>query len=144
MVFPRVLLGLLSAKMLAAAGLVLAPAVSHAQPPPPPQMHHVKYTVFSEQPFYVDIYFREVDPPNWADYSHNPYLYSPKVEADVGPDNLWVRDVMLAKPEQWAMVTATSGQSPASPNIHCVLAVDGVVVKTHQGPKGALCSIRNW
>ena len=42
------------------------------------------------------------------------------------------------------MVTATSGQGSATPNIHCVLAVDGVVVATDQGPKGALCSIRNW
>jgi hypothetical protein len=25
-----------------------------------------------------------------------------------------------------------------------VLAVDGAVVKTAQGPKGALCSIRAW
>jgi hypothetical protein len=25
-----------------------------------------------------------------------------------------------------------------------VLAVDGQVVATNQGPKGALCSIRNW
>ena len=30
------------------------------------------------------------------------------------------------------------------PNFHCVLAVDGVVVVTKSGAKGALCSIRNW
>ena len=29
-------------------------------------------------------------------------------------------------------------------NFHCALAVDGAVVKTAQGPKGALCSIRAW
>jgi hypothetical protein len=133
----RALLGLVLATVLAIASI---PAVSHAQPP----LHHVKYTVFAEQPFYVDIYYRNVDPPNWADFSHNPYLYSPKVEADVGPDQMWVQDVMLANPEQWAMVTATSGPAPTTPNIHCVLAVDGVVVATHQGPKGALCSLRTW
>jgi hypothetical protein len=136
--FPRPLLGLLSATV-AAAGLMLAPAAAQAQP-----LHHVKYTVFSEQPFYVDIYYRDVDPPNWAEYSHNPYKFSPKVESDVGPDQQWNLDVMLSNPDQWAMVTASVGPSQQSPNIHCVLAVDGVVVATDAGPKGALCSLRNW
>jgi hypothetical protein len=139
MMFPRALLGILSATMVAAAGLMLAPAASYAEPP----LHQVKYTVFSEQPFFVEIYYRDVDPPNWAEYSHNPYRFSPNVEADVGPDQMWVQDVMLADPERWAMVTASTGGATGTPNIHCVLAVDGVVVKTHQGPKGALCSLRN-
>jgi hypothetical protein len=134
---------LFSATVLAAAGVVVGGASAHAQPPPPP-MHQVKYTVFSEQPFPVEIYYRDTDPPNWAEYSHNPYVFSPKAEANVGPDNQWVLDVSLAKPDQWAMVTATSAPSTQSPNIHCVLAVDGVVVATDAGPKGALCSIRNW
>jgi hypothetical protein len=144
MMFPRALLGLTSATVLAMTGLTAAPAEAQPPPPPPRPLHHVKYTVFAEQPFRTDIYYRETDPPNWADYSHNPYLYSPKLEVDVGPDNMWVRDVMLADPNRWAMVTATSGLAPATPNIHCVLAVDGEVVKTDSGPKGALCSIRNW
>jgi hypothetical protein len=139
MMFPRAVFALLSATVLA-AGLVLAPP-AHAQP----TLHHVKYTVFAEQPYYANIYYRDVDPPNWAEYSHNPYKFSPKVEADIGPDQQWNLDVMLADPDQWAMVTASiAGDSPQRPNIHCVLAVDGVVVKTHQGPKGALCSIRSW
>jgi hypothetical protein len=139
MMFPRAYAGLLSATVLTAAGLTV-PATSQAEPP----LHQVKYTVFAERPFYVSIYYRDVDPPNWADYSHNPYMYSPKIEADVGPDQQWVLDVMLANPDQWAMVTATAAPSEQSPNIHCVLAVDGVVVATDVGPKGALCSIRNW
>ena len=89
-------------------------------------------------------YYRDVDPPNWAEYSHNPYMYSPKVEADVGPDKQWVLDVQLANPDEWAMVTATAAPSTQTPNIHCVHAVDGVVVATDAGPRGALCSIRNW
>jgi hypothetical protein len=108
-------------------------------------LHQVKYTVFSEQPFAVEIYYRDSDPPTFAEYSHDPYRYSPNVEADVGPDKMWTVDVMLADPTQWAMVVAsTGGESPKSPNIHCVLAVDGAVVATNQGPKGALCSLRNW
>ncbi len=42
------------------------------------------------------------------------------------------------------MVTASSLDSPQRPNFHCVIAVDGNVVVTNQGPKGALCSLRNW
>ena len=53
-------------------------------------LHHVKYTVFSETPFRnAEIYYRDVDPPNFADYSHNPYVFSPNVEADVGPNQMW-------------------------------------------------------
>jgi hypothetical protein len=99
--------------------------------------------MFAETPAYLEIYYHDVDPPNWADYSHNSYVFTPKVEADVGPDRQWNLDVQLANPNDWAMVAA-SAEPGLSPNVHCVLAVDGVVVATNQGPKGALCSIRNW
>jgi hypothetical protein len=107
-------------------------------------LQSVKYTIFAEQPTAVEIYYRDVDPPNWADYSHNPYVFSPKAEANVGPDAQWNLDVSLANPDDWAMVTATSGQGAFTPNVHCVMAVNGVVVSTDQGPRGALCSIRSW
>jgi hypothetical protein len=129
--------------LLGAAAVLVPVGPAQAQPPPPP-LRQVKYSVWAEKPFPVNIYYREVDPPNWAEYSHNPYVFSPKAEAQVGPDQQWVLDVQLANPDQWAMVTATSAPSSQSPNIHCVLAVDGVVVATDAGPKGALCSIRNW
>jgi hypothetical protein len=110
-----------------------------------PPLHNVKYTVFSEQPFRnAQIYYRDVDPPNFADYSHNPYAFSPSAEANTGPNQMWTIDVQLANPDEWAMVTVGSLDSPKRPNFHCVLAVDGKVVATNQGPKGALCSIRNW
>lgn len=110
-----------------------------------PVLHHVKYTVFTERPFpNAEIYYRNVDPPSFAAYSHDPYVFSPNVEANLGPDSMWTLDVTLANPNQWAMVTATSMQSPQTPNFHCVLAVDGQVVITNQGPKGVLCSVRNW
>jgi hypothetical protein len=134
----------LAATMLVAATALVPPAVAYAEPPPPP-LRHVQYTVFTEQPFFAEIYYRDTDPPNWAEYSHNPYLYSPNVEAEVGPDKMWNLEVWLANPEMWALVVAgTGGETSATPNFHCVLAVDGKVVKTEQGPKGALCSIRNW
>ena len=120
-------------------------ATADDDPPPGPPLHAVKYTVFSETPFRnAEIYYRAVDPPNFADYSHDPYVFSPNVEADVGPHQMWTMDVMLADPTNWAMVTAGSLDSPKRPNFHCVLSVDGTVVATNQGPKGALCSLRNW
>jgi hypothetical protein len=140
----RALLRLLSATVLAVSSMVIPAATATAQGPPPPPLRNVKYSIFAEQPTSVEIYYRDVDPPNWAAYSHNPYVFSPNAEANVGPDQQWNLDVALANPDQWAMVTATSGPGASTPNIHCVLAVDGVVVKTHQGPKGALCSIRSW
>ena len=135
---------MLVAATAVSAGGVLSVGAAVAQDPPPHPLRNVKYSVFSEQPFYVDIYYRDVDPPNWAAYSHNPYEFSPKAQAQIGPDQQWNLDVQLADPDRWAMVTATSGPGEARPNIHCVLAVDGVVVDTDQGPKGALCSIRSW
>ena len=108
-------------------------------------MHQVTYSVFAEKPFRAaDIYYRDTEPVNWSDYSHDPYVFSPKVEADIGPTQKWVLNVQLANPDEWAMVAATSGLSAAPPNFHCVLAVDGVVVAENSGPKGALCSLRHW
>lgn len=107
-------------------------------------MHTVTYTVSTDVPFHADIYYRDTEPPNFADYSHNPYLFSPKVEADLGPDTPWVLNVSIANPEQWAMVLGTSGLSPNPPNFRCTLAVDGSVVVSNSGAKGALCSLRHW
>lgn len=132
--------------LLAVTALVFGSGVAVADddPAPGPPLHSVKYTVFSETPFRnAEIYYRDTDPPNFADYSHNPYAFSPNVEADLGPNQQWTMDVQLANPNEWAMVTVTSLDSPKRPNFHCVLAVDGQVVATNQGPKGALCSLRN-
>lgn len=123
--------------LLTAAGIA-ASTPAHAA------AHHVRYTVTSSTPVYAEIYYRDTDPPTFADYSHDPYLYSPNVEADIGPNKPWVLDVTLADPDQWAMVTATSGDSNITTGFQCQLAVDGTVVVSSKGPKGALCSLRNW
>lgn len=125
--------------VMAGAALAAGPAAAD-----PPVLHEVTYTVYTDYPFPADIYYRDTEPPSFADYSHNPYLFSPKVEADIGPDKPWVLTVRLANPEYWAMVTATSGLSPTPPNFHCTLAVDGSVVASNSGAKGALCSLRLW
>lgn len=109
-----------------------------------PVLHDVTYTIYTDNPFSAEIYYRDTEPPNFADYSHDPYLFSPNAEADLGPDKPWVLNVRLANPQYWAMVLATSGRSPNPPNFHCTLAVDGTVVVTNDGAKGALCSLRHW
>lgn len=131
------------------APVILAASALPASAPGPARadelpLHHVQYVVTADSAVTADIYFRDTDPPSWADYSHNPYQFSPKIEARVGPGQPWTHDVMLADPDHWAMVTATSGLSPEAPNFHCTLAVDGVVVHSSSGAKGALCSIRHW
>lgn len=127
--------------MVAGAAACFAPAPpALAQPVP----HQITYTVTTAQPATADIYFRDVDPPTWADYSHNPYRFSPKVTVEVGPDRPWVLNATLLDPDRWAMVSATSGLSPQNPQFRCEMSVDGVVVSTDDGPKGALCSIRHW
>jgi hypothetical protein len=139
--------GLAGVATMALCGLVVGTPIAGADDDPAPAapLHDVKYTVFSETPFRnAEIYYRDIDPSSFADYSHNPYSFSPRADADTGPNQMWTMDVQLANPDQWAMVTVGNTTSDRKPNFHCVLAVDGKVVVTNQGPKGALCSIRSW
>jgi len=133
-------------RLALASAVTMATAIAMASPShaDEPVLHRVKYTVSTQNPISADIYYRDADPPTWADYSHDPYLFSPKVEADIGPEMPWVLEALLADPGQWAMVTATSGMSSDRSMFHCELAVDGVVVDSNEGPKGALCSLRHW
>lgn len=133
-----------------AAGLVAASAVvtcgtASAQPP----MHHVQYTVGASQDIAnAEIYWRQIDPPDWGAYSHNPYEFTPNVEANLGPNQAWVYETWLADPNEWAMVVvglpAPSTPPLADPGFVCELKVDGAVVATDAGSKGALCSMRPW
>jgi hypothetical protein len=131
----------LFALVVGAAQFAAAPAVAE------PVLHHVKYTVGASQPLHASIYYRQVDPPDFAAYSHNPYEYSPKAMADLGPGKPWVLETTLADPDAWAMVVVSApefhpGLEP--PGFVCELRVDGEVKATNAGAKGALCSIRNW
>ena len=130
------------AVLAAVSGLAGAPPAAAE-----PVLHHVKYTVGASESMQAVIYYRDTQPPSWADYSHNPYLFSPKAEAELGPGKPWVLEATLADPQQWAMVIATTPpHAPAlpDPGFVCELRVDDVVVATDAGPKGALCSLRTW
>lgn len=128
------------AASLTAGLLVSAPAVQAD----PPALRQVTYTVTSMQAVTAEIYYRDTDPPTWADYSHNPYRFSPRARVDIGPHQPWVLSVALVDADRWAMVSATAGPHLGDPQIRCELAVDGVVVATGEGPRGALCSLRHW
>lgn len=127
--------------LVALAASIAFDAPAHADPT---ASHEVVYTVITQSPATVDIYYRDADPPTWADYSHNPYEFSPKVRVDVDPGSPWVLHASLVDPQRWAMVTATSDRSSVEPGFRCELTVDGAVVTTAEGPKGALCALRHW
>lgn len=112
-----------------------------------PASHRVHYTVSATQTAQATVYYREVQPPNFGEYSHNPYQYSPRADVTVGPNQPWIFDTTLADPQDWAMVVVSlpgNHQPLASPGFVCELRVDDVVVATDSGTKGALCSIRTW
>ena len=110
-----------------------------------PVMHEVKYVVTAANPIYADIYYLDQDPGKFSNYSHDPYQYTPNVQADIAPGHPWVSPpVMLADPANYAMVVVSTGTEPGTPMFHCALVVDGKVVTSNDGPKGTLCSLRNW
>jgi len=109
-------------------------------------LHQVTYRVMVDQPTRVSIYYRDVVPPSWAEYSHNPYQSSLRDDVQVSPDAPWVHAVALANPAQWAMVTVTTAgqEGPPSAPVRCELIVDGQTIAQQSGPRGAVCSQRNW
>lgn len=135
---------LLSGVLALASTTASLTATAHADDP---TAHRVKYTVTAAQPIRADIYYLDNEPPEFYRYSHDPYRWVPNTKADVGPGKPWVFELMLNNPDQWAMVTASTGKwykQTATPNFHCDLTVDGVVVMSKDGPTGVLCSLRNW
>ena len=110
-----------------------------------PVMHQVRYVITAANPIWADIYYLDQQPAKYSDYSHDTYQYTPNVQADIGPGHPWTSPVvMLTDPANYAMVTVSTGIEPGTPMFHCALVVDGVVVKSNDGPKGTLCSLRNW
>lgn len=135
------LLAAVAAISVAGAGLLVSAGRAQADP----AWHQVVYIVSARTPAYVDIYYQDQDPTLFSDYSHNNYTFTPQVHADITPDKPWVQPVNLLNPDQWAMVSATTGHEPlAAGGIQCDLSVDGKVVVSKNGPKGALCSLRSW
>jgi hypothetical protein len=131
---------MLLASLLAGAGLLASTGRAQADDP---VWHQVTYTVSVESPIHADIYYQDQDPRVFSDYSHNPYTFTPQVHVDIAQGRPWVQQVPLLNPDQWAMVTVSTGGEPGTPQLHCDLAVDGVVVVSKDGAQGVLCSLRS-
>ncbi|MDD7812998.1 hypothetical protein PP713_10545 [Mycobacterium sp. CSUR Q5927] len=128
-----------------AIAATLAPATPASADDAAP--HRVRYSVSATETAQANIYYREVQPPNFGEYSHNPYQYSPKAEVTIGPNQPWIFETTLADPQDWAMVVVSlpgMHSALASPGFVCELRIDDVVVATDAGTKGALCSLRTW
>jgi hypothetical protein len=131
----------LAALSAAGYGTVAAPPVRADDP----VMHQVRYVITAASPIWADIYYLDQQPAKYSDYSHDTYQYTPNVQADIGPGHPWTSPVvMLTDPANYAMVVVSTGTEPGTPMFHCALVVDGAVVKSNDGPKGTLCSLRNW
>ncbi|OCB25081.1 hypothetical protein A5675_07075 [Mycobacterium malmoense] len=130
----------LSAVLVGGIGSLVGAGHAHADP----VMHHVTYTVAAQNPIYTDIYYLDHQPEKFSDYSHNPYSFTPHVDVDLAPGKPWSFDLDMSNPDDYAMVVASTGTEPGTPGLHCDLAVDGAVVVSKDGPKGVLCSLRNW
>jgi hypothetical protein len=110
-----------------------------------PVMHEVKYVITAASPIWADIYYLDQDPGKFSNYSHDPYQYTPNIHADIAPGHPWVSPpVMLRDPANYAMVVVSTGTEPGTPMFHCALVIDGKVAKSNDGPKGTICSLRNW
>jgi hypothetical protein len=110
-----------------------------------PVMHQVRYVITSANPIYADIYYLDQQPEKFSDYSHNTYQFTPNVRADIAPGHPWVSPVvMLSDPNDYAMVTVSTGTEPGTPQFHCALIVDGAVVVSNDGARGVICSLRSW
>lgn len=137
----------LSRYLLGATLAMVATATTFAAPTwaDDPPMHPVTYVITSASPIYADIYYLDQQPEKFSDYSHNTYQYTPHVNADIAPGHPWVSPtVMLRDPNNYAMVTVSTGTEPGTPQFHCALVVDGKVVVSNDGAKGVICSLRSW
>ena len=133
--------------MLAATLAMVVTSIGFAAPSraDDPVMHPVTYVITSASPIYADIYYLDQQPDKFSDYSHNTYQFTPNVQADIAPGHPWVSPVvMLSNPNDYAMVTVSTGTEPGTPQFHCALVVDGAVVVSNDGAKGVICSLRSW
>ena len=96
--------------LLAATLAMVVTATTFAAPSraDDPVMHPVTYVITSASPIYADIYYLDQQPQVFSDYSHNPYQYTPNVQADIAPGHPWVSPtVMLSDPNALETLSLT-------------------------------------
>ncbi len=125
-----------------AVGQTVGTSVAHADPA---AGHQVRYTLTSGAPYDFDLYYLATQPPNKDVYNADPYKYLQKASVNVGPDNPWVFDTMLADP-QWAIFTisSTTHGGREAPNAHCEISVDGQIATQNDHPYSPRCQLGQW
>ncbi|OBF61320.1 hypothetical protein A5753_19005 [Mycobacterium sp. 852002-51971_SCH5477799-a] len=132
----------ISAVMLAmAAGAVLTPATSYADPPG----HQVTYTVTSPNNLTATVNYVNSDPPSQAAYNADPSKFTTSVQAPLSAGTPVTYTATLANPSQTARISASgmlhwpdSGNGPAS--FHCEIAVDGQVIAQQDATTTVTCA----
>ncbi len=145
---------LAAALALAASAAVISQGVAYADPEPTPAPApapapaaggNVVYTVTSDGPGDVELYYLVNQPPNKAAYNADPYAFVQKVPVTLAPGVPWTFPTTLADP-QWAILTvsSTTHGGQAAPNVQCDIAVDGHSAAHDQQPYNPRCQLSNW
>ena len=128
------------ALMVATVGVGVGPGTAAAEP----EGHQVTYTITATSDLNVDIQYIETDPPSQAAYNADATKYLATLRrTPISGGQPLSYTTTLADPNQWALVTASGGLR-INPELHCEIAVDGVVVVSQQGGSGVTCSTRPW
>ena len=134
--------GTMALAVLSAVGC--SPLVATPARADDPVMHEVKYVITAASPIWADIYYLDQQPAKFSDYSHNTYQYTPNVQADIAPGHPWVSPVGDAdgsRPVRHGHRQHRHRTGHADvPLRACRRRV--VVKASNDGPKGALCSLR--
>lgn len=132
-----------AALVLAAAGVAVSNATSHAEPEP--AGHQVRYTLTTAAPYDFDLYYLDTQPASKEAYNADAYAYLKKAEVTVVPGAPWVFETTLADP-QWAIftVSSTTHGGRGAPNAHCEIAVDGQIAVQNDHPYSPRCQLGQW
>lgn len=134
---------LLGAALLAVAGVGTSVATAAADDPAPPIVHNVKYTITTDDPANVQIWFLDTEPPDEFAWSHDSYSFARNYVVPFATETVWTWELPMVNPLAWAWVSA-SVDMLQPPTVRCELSIDGVVVVANSGDRHVLCSTRNW
>lgn len=133
---------LTAALMTGVAAGLSAPAAG-AEPEPAPIVHNVKYTITTDQPANVQIWFLDAEPPDEFAWSRDSYSFARNYFVPFATETEWTWELPMVNPQNWAWVSG-SVDMLNPPTINCELSIDGIVVVQKSGDRGVLCSIRTW
>jgi hypothetical protein len=118
-----------AAMLVAGASLLTSIACAHADP----VWHQVVYIVSARNPAYVDIFYQDQDPTLFSDYSHNNYIFTPQVHADIAPGKPWFNPEPV-RPRSVGEVPSLPAMNRGHPAFND-LSVDRKVVVSRSVPR---------